>query len=330
MYTDEELDTAASRGILTPEAVAAFRAHIAAQRRTAAVDEEHFRLVSGFNDIFVVIASVLLLVSVSWIGGAAAGWLGALANCIAAWLLAEFFVRKRRMALPAIVLLAAFVGGAFLMSLQLLGKNTAGFGLASAVAGLAAWLHWQRFKVPITVAAGVAVIVGGVIAAILSAIPESGRALMPLMFVAGLATFAYALRWDASDAARQTGRSDVAFWLHLLAAPLLVHPVFTLLGVTAGEPGAGQMVVVVAMYVGIALVSLAIDRRALMVSALGYVLYAFSALFKDAGVISLSFALTALLIGSALLMLSAFWQPSRAFALRLLPASWQARLPSRH
>lgn len=48
------------------EIVAAFRAHVAALRDTPAADEEHFRLVTGFNDVFVVIACPLLLASVAW------------------------------------------------------------------------------------------------------------------------------------------------------------------------------------------------------------------------------------------------------------------------
>lgn len=63
-----------------------------------------------------------------------------------------------------------------------------------------------------------------------------------------------------------------------------------------------------------------------MVSALGYVLYAFTALLDRTGIVSLSFALTALVLGSALLVLSAFWQESRALALRWLPTSIQMRL----
>jgi hypothetical protein len=73
------------------------------------------------------------------------------------------------------------------------------------------------------------------------------------------------------------------------------------------------------MYIGIGMVSLWIDRRALMVSALGYVLYAFSALLQNSGLVSLGFALTALVVGCALLLLSAFWQRSRAITLPWLP-----------
>ena len=67
--------------------------------------------------------------------------------------------------------------------------------------------------------------------------------------------------------------------------------------------------------------NLGVEARgpALMVSALAYVLYAFSALLEESGVVSLSFAITALVIGSALLMLSAFWHPSRMALIKRLP-----------
>ena len=89
MYTEEDLASAVQAGVLTEENAAAFRAHVAQLQSVSAVDEEHFRLVTGFNDIFVVIACVLLLVSVGWIGAAVAIWLGALAAALAAWALAE-------------------------------------------------------------------------------------------------------------------------------------------------------------------------------------------------------------------------------------------------
>ena len=107
MYTEDDISSAIEAGVLTKEAASAFRAHVAGLKSETAVDEEHFRLVTGFNDIFVVIACLLLLTSVAWIGSALVPWLGALAVSATAWFLAEFFTRKRRMELPAIVLLLA-------------------------------------------------------------------------------------------------------------------------------------------------------------------------------------------------------------------------------
>jgi len=322
MYSEEDLSSAVSAGVLTEEAAQAFRSHVARLKNAPSVDEEHFRFVTGFNDIFVLIACALMLLSVNWIGAELAPWLGAPALAATAWALAEFFTRKRRMALPSIALLLAFVGGVFAAGLAATGSAAT----ASAVAALAACLHWLRFKVPITVAAGTAAAVGFAVASLLTTMPEAKNWTAAISLGAGTAVFVLAMRWDMADRLRQTWKSDVAFWLHLLAAPLLVHPVFATLGVLDGKTSFGQALAVVALYVAIAFVALAIDRRALMVSALVYVLYAFSALLKQYGVVSLNFAITALAVGSALLLLSAFWHPSRAFVLRLFPPSARERL----
>ena len=61
MYSQQELDDAVASGVITVEAANALRAHIERQRATAIPDEEQFRLITGFNDIFVAIASAFLL-----------------------------------------------------------------------------------------------------------------------------------------------------------------------------------------------------------------------------------------------------------------------------
>lgn len=325
MYTEEDIASAVDAGILSHETAQAFRAHVADLRQGPAVDEEHFRLITGFNDIFVVIASLLLLVSVGGIAGVLAEWIGAAAVAAVAWLLAEFFTRQRRMALPSIVLLLAFVGSVLGSALLLLGPQNGAqsFVIASALATAAAWLHWRRFQVPITVAAGAAAVVAFAVALLLWAAPGARQWLSAIAFIAGVLVFALAMYWDTRDTARLTRKSDVAFWLHLLAAPLLVHPVFAALGVFEGQMDLWRAAVVIVLYMVIGLISLCIDRRALMVSALVYVMYAFSTLLEQYGVISLSFALTALVIGSALLLLSAFWHASRAQVLRRIPKTMQ-------
>jgi hypothetical protein len=84
---------------------------------------------------------------------------------------------------------------------------------------------------------------------------------------------------------------------------------------------------VIVLYVVLGLMALAIDRRALLVSALAYVLFALKQLFDQFGAVELNVALTALVIGSALLLLSAFWHQARAMVVRPLPDSLKARLP---
>src|SRR3546814_4609411 len=68
--------------------------------------------------------------------------------------------------------------------------------------------------------------------------------------------------------------SDVCSSDLLLAAPMIAHPIFHLLGVTdGGNIGSGAAVLVIGVYILFGLIALAIDRRALLVSALAYVLF---------------------------------------------------------
>ena len=150
-----------------------------------------------------------------------------------------------------------------------------------------------------------------------------------MTLVGGIGMFGFAMWWDRSDTARATRRSDVAFWLHLAAAPMIAHPLFTLLGVTEQAAiSIGAAIGVVALYLGFGLVALAIDRRALLVSALAYVLFAMTELFRQFGAVNLNVALTALVIGSALLLLSALWQRARAAVVGLLPGGIRAMVPA--
>lgn len=337
MYNESDIDGAVAAGILTRETADAFRAHVAGGRATPAVDEEHFRLITGFNDIFVSIASILVFIAAAMFGGIfGEGGGNGLTLAAVAWGLAEYFTRKRRMALPSIIYLLVFAGGVFWAVTAALNHGASPFSdregplpiaIAAAITAGATWLHWQRFRVPITVAAGAAALVGVALALLLSIAPGAEDWLVLIMMAAGLAVFATAMWWDMSDPERRTRHSDVAFWLHLLAAPLIVHPVFSLLGIMEGGATALQALLVLVLYIALGLVALAIDRRALMVSALAYVIYAMSSLFGERGADVGGFALTALVIGSALLMLSAFWQNARRAVVTRLSTSLQVMLP---
>lgn len=63
MYTDDALNSAVEQEVFTKDAVSNFKQHVESPKQTPSVDEENFRLIGGFNDIFVVIAGILLLFS---------------------------------------------------------------------------------------------------------------------------------------------------------------------------------------------------------------------------------------------------------------------------
>src|SRR3954454_23720797 len=136
MYSQQELDDAVASGAITAQAADALRAYVEGQRTSVIPDEEQFRLLTGFNDIFVSIAAAILLFAVGWIGqwigqrtglaidGDGPSLLAPLFVAATSWALALFFTAKRRMALPSILLLLAFVLGVF---------ATSAFGLILAV-----------------------------------------------------------------------------------------------------------------------------------------------------------------------------------------------------
>jgi hypothetical protein len=341
-FSDDDLEAAVAAGAISAESAAGFRVFVERRRSATAADEESFRLLTGFNDIFVSIALVIALGALGWLTGQMAAPLGLAAVAAASWALAEFFTRRRRMALPSILLLFAFVGGvsgcALVFPLGEAHLPIPRMFVAGAVGAIAAFLHWRRFKVPVTVAAG-ALTVGAAAIAMVETTFASRTITLYAVLAAGLVVFALALAWDTSDRLRKTRRADVAFWLHLLAAPAIVHPAFALLGVTAigtarvirtAGPDPSALLsagLAIAIYAALAIVALVVDRRALMVSGLLYLIYAMNAALRATGALTLSFALSALIVGAALLLLSAFWATARRGALRLAPRTWRERLP---
>ena len=312
MYSQQELDDAVASGVISADAADALRAHVERQRSTAIPDEEQFRLITGFNDIFVSIAAAILLFAVGWIGQsigqstglvidvrrplsarsacgcsdrvgpravlhrASAGWRflrscccwPSSAACSRPSAFALIRSHRRRPIRTTTTLLGGIVGAA-----------------SAAVAAGAAWLHWRRFHVPITVAAGAAAVAGDRRSACCSPalgqnIEQAKNLILGFVLLLGIGVFLFAMWWDASDRARLTRRSDVAFWLHLLAAPMIVAPDLHAARPQQRARSVGEGLVVVALYVALGLTALAVDRRALLVSALAYVLFALDELFQ--------------------------------------------------
>ncbi len=328
MYTNEDLENAIEEDIFTAISVEKFRVYISNRNNIFVADEESIKLVVSFNDIFVVIACALLLLCSGWIVHSFHPTLAVLAVSILSWGLAEFFVLKRKMALPAIVLLGSFVGCMFAF-VVLIAESLSGISymLAALVASIGAWFHWKRFNVPITVAAGAVTALIFVVSLLKFAFPIINEYLMFLMFVGGVVIFLVAMRWDAADLKRVTGKSDVAFWLHLTSAPLIVYPVFSNLWILERNESMASVATMVVLYMLLTFVSVVIDRRAFMVSSLVYVLVALTQLLKTYGLVDDSFAYIGVFVGFSLLLLSAFWRKARYHLMAYLPKTIQKKVP---
>lgn len=348
MIDEADLQAAVADGIID-RAQAVRIAHLARLRRESAAggsdvpesgaidpDDERFRLIGGFNDVFVAIGVCLLagallgLAQVLGLGNAFA-----VMAALAAWGLSEIFARRMRLALPSI-LLAGMFAASVAIALGLLGGGTdrtepfSAVGItASAGFALAALLHHWRFRVPIDVALVTCGVLAVLLAALFSALPSLARdALNPILVASGLAVFAFAVSIDMSDPDRRTRRSDSAFWLHLLAAGLIVHPIFRGMLWTGGGFGTVKALIILAVFVVLGLVALVIDRRALLVSALSYAGVAVAYLISQNVSADLSLPLALLGLAVLVLALSAGWRTLRGALLPRLPLGrLRARLP---
>lgn len=362
MISDRVLDLAVEKGLIVQGQALALRSlarEVEGPRQAGtaeAVDEERLRFITGFADIFVTMGIGLFLGAAMYLIGMSLPPALSLAVLAAmSWGLAEFFTRRRRMALPSIVLLTIFVCSSFVaLSILLTVQKGAsvfalwawgwgrGWGLdtvtspadaqrvalAAVLTSALAALHYWRFRVPITIAAGVSALTLAFVTLIAAAAPLVMKAYAtPIVFCIGLAVFALAMRFDLSDPQRETRRTDIAFWLHLLAAPMIVHSVFQAAGATRYGIGASSAVLVLAIFAVLAVVAILVDRRAFLVSGLVYAGWAFASLFRTIGFKDLTGPVTVLLLGAFVLLLSAGWTALRAAVISRLAPAWASRLP---
>lgn len=319
MFNQEQLDAAVAAGALPADEAAALRDFIDQRRASPAVDEEEFRLVTSFNDIFVTIAILITAYAATALLG---GW-SMIGLAALGWFLSVPFVRRRRMALPGIVLAIMFV----LSVAGQVGAMTDTAFAATLAALAAAYAHWGTFRVPVTVAAGCWAVVIAIVQT------RDGQQLfevgtLGLLLACGIGVFALAMWWDMRDPRRVTRSSDVAFWLHLQASPLIIHSAFWLSGLPKLSMTSGGAALILGLYGLIAMLAVLIDRRAMLVSAMAYALWALGQLVYRTGDLSVTFPATLLIIGSLLLLLSAFWHRVRRTLVSPLPAGVRRFLPA--
>lgn len=340
MIDKRDIEAAVSANILTPSQAQAFAEFIDA--RYGGSETEDVRFVRGFHDVFITLGTAAMLGGVAF-AGKLVGSPGLLSvTClIVSWGLAEFLTRKRRLLLPS-NLLAVSVGlsgaalGWFGAAAQL-GQYHGALPLVSAACGwLSAFCFYLRFKLPLAMAISFAGMLAFFSSTIAAGAPSWFEANVNVVVLgSGLITFAFAMQQDLNDPHRITLRSDNAFFLHLMAAPLIVHALISLAtgggGDTLETTPSGeirQSVVMIAIIIGLALIALLIDRRAMLVAGIGTLGYAVWVIIAAAKLdVDLVFSLTLILIGVLILLIGIGWHAVRRELLGLMPGSLVQRLP---
>lgn len=266
------LEAAAKQGIISSEQVESLLSFLESEENSSeqSHSEDHMKFVRGFGDVFVTLGILFVAVASAQIN------MMSLLNIIPLLLLigmSEWLVRGRRLVLPGIALLIS----SLYFASQLIELSMADYGLLNLLllTTLAGLFYW-RYKVPFTLLP----IALGCIAMISVMIEIDLLHAQYIFIIYGLSVFAAAIWFDARDINRKTRFSDAAFWLHLLAAPLVVHGVMVSLLASTG-PLPFKELLIIAFFIVFFLVALYVDRRALLVSSLSYAIYAVIALSKS-------------------------------------------------
>ena len=341
MLTRADLDEAVKAGIITEQQSVQLLS-LPEQRRQArhlsAQGDERFVFMKNFNEFFIALGVVLLGIGL-WAAASTLSFVGAAFPVIfiaVMWGLAEYLTRKLKLTLPSIVLAIFIVPGLAYYVRGVLGSGTEGAAWFSTVSDLrlpglaaivAALLFYLRFRLPfaLLLLAGSCVVTFFAVAVRFFDEP-SPAVTYGLFLIAGLITLAAAQWYDMSDRERLTRRSDCGFWLTLIAAPLIVHPIAGMIS-SGAEATAQSNILTIAAVILFAIIALIIDRRAFLVSSLAYLggalVYAFTQLGGEQNAIWI----TLLLMGVSVILLGVGWHRARRAVMQFVPSSLAQNLP---
>ncbi len=271
------------------------------------------------------------------------------------WVIAEAFAGRRKLFFPAIAAcigVTSFVYLAVAIAYGAVWNMAPGAGYSEVFTDTVFWgLFWPavaaaaassafywRFRLPFSLALIGAALVIVLFVVALRLMPEPSVAVLAsITFGAGAALFAAAVWFDARDPQRQTRFSDNGFWLHFASAPLLLNGALGLVvpavvgsqnlyDIFALTPASAAVTLLVVGVLGV--LSLLINRRALIISALITTGVAIGVLLNAAGLGDATVAAGALVVlGGGVLILGSGWHAGRRLLLaRVNPESAWARI----
>jgi hypothetical protein len=354
----EDIDAAIAAGVMPQAQADALLAFVAERHRSrleqAGAEDERFRFMTGFNDFFFAIGILLLGLGMMFFTDGMP--LPSLIAAILLWALSELLVGRMRLVLPGILLSLFFMMFAYLavpadfatmtspsVARDQLPLGMRGiFGLTGSsetiavkalIGAAAAALYYWRFRLPFTLLPIAGALVLTVISLTTFATGSLTGTTQSLVTLAcGFTLFVVAMAFDVSDRDRMTRRSDCAFWLHLLAAPLIVHSLISLITPGLAQMSNGIALSILLIAALLAVIAIAIDRRALLVSALAYIgiviAYAAGMLTGQSnpskgGI----FFATLVILGAFVIILGVGWQPLRKRLIALISPVIANKLP---
>jgi len=305
-------------------------------------DIETPRFIRGFHDVLITIG-VIVALSGLW------GLTSIFVVLPAIIVLSEILVKRQRLALPAVVLTLALLGwtGAF-VSLWLAEKVDFMTGQGAAIRFVAIFpavlaVYYLRYRVPLALALCIITLLALVLTILSRAVEwltgdplyfVSHTGILSVIFiVCALGLFITGLWFDLADRQRRSTRSDVAFWLHLAAAPAMLYSTLFLFSLQASvfdltQAFSAKTFLVVGIVAVMMLIGLIIDRRAFVTSGLLSLGYAVYSVFKLGTATVDTYVFGSLLaVGVIVLVIGTGWIPLRRLAVGALPGGIAGRLP---
>lgn len=351
MLNEAQLAQAVEKNIITDEQRNKLLELIGASahdERLVAFDEAP-RFFRSFNDLFIGLGVGILAFAVGYmetllpLSKGQAGVVAPLIGIVVFWLMAEWLTRVRRINFPSIIIAIAFTYftaraciGAWeyffeiepdintITFLQILGAVT-----VTSVTSLALLAFFARFRLPFSLLllAGAICLADYAILVLIFGTEPLEPFIRWIVMVQGLIVFAAAMWFDFQDPLREKRTSDHAFWLHLIAAPIITHSVLwnslqPLMSNDNDVATTGNLLaaLVLSMFLVFSLIALIIDRRALLISSLGYASTALGyIIYKFDLEANTAIVLTLLLIALLVLSLGTGWHSLRKGLFGFLP-----------
>jgi len=334
--TPEQIKAALEAGIISDSQAEAMRAKADINNPNASVigNEDDMRFLRSFSDVFISLGLGLLSLGLLAITRVMGGGVLFLAAAIFMFLMAEYFGRKKRQHLPTLVSAMFFLWFTHLGAAGLVSKLGMGGDITAALlTTLAMVLFYFRVRLPFCVALIAISLLYLFYAILLRLAPGLVQGNLGIfVMLGGLITFVSALFYDLRDEHRTTRFADNAFWLHLISAPMIINGIALSMGIISMErlytfkvpmiQGDAAWIIMVLVAI-VAVIGLAINRRALLVSSLGYAAIAIFFLIKETNVDWMTgLPLTLLVLGAMVVLLGVAWHQARNRLIKILP-NWK-------
>ncbi|MCK5661964.1 MAG: hypothetical protein KAI17_00690 [Thiotrichaceae bacterium] len=268
--------------------------------------EEPLRFIRSFGDIFITIGIIMLVLAINMAELSGYAYFIPVAGFV---LISEWLVRVRKLALPGIAILISilyFVNKAIEFNHQ----QASTFGLS--ILCFTSLIYYLRYKMPFSLLP----LAMGLVAIVIIQLGWNVVERPAILAVMGFIVFIVAMSFDILDTQRVSHLSDSAFWLHLLASPLMVHGLmFSMLSSNdQWIQSIDTEVIIISFFIGFFLLALLVDRRAMLISTQLYMIYAVTQLLQNQINNTQNVLMLVLMaLGLFVLFFGAYWYLARKF-----------------